>query len=314
MTMPEAAKIESLKEDALMVELDTSGKSIDVELKPNKKEETETEVVEEKDTTEEVKETKKDEREEYSDGVKKRIVKLTYKIREAERREKEALSFAEQVKKEKDELQGKFDKLDDGYVNEFAGRVKSELETAKIALKQAVSANDVDAQVAANQALAKLAIEEERIKATEEQRKKYEESLKTTGQIGQQPVQNNVTAPTRPDPKAEAWAEKNEWFGKDEAMTYASFGIHKKLVEEEGFDPTSDEYYQEIDKRLQTEFPHKFNSGGEVQEGKQPVQTVASANRTTRSGRKTVRLTPSQVAIAKKLGVPLEEYAKYVKE
>ena len=314
MTMPEAAKIESLKEDALMVELDTSGKSIDVELKPNKKEETETEVVEEKDTTEEVKETKKDEREEYSDGVKKRIDKLTYKIREAERREKEALSFAEQVKREKDELQGKFDKLDDGYVNEFAGRVKSELETAKVALKQAVSAGDVDAQVAANQALAKLAIEEERIKATEEQRKKYEESLKTTGQIGDQPVQNNVTAPTRPDPKAEAWAEKNTWFGKDEAMTYASFGIHKKLVEEEGFDPTSDEYYQEIDKRLQTEFPHKFNSGGEVQEGKQPVQTVASANRTTRSGRKTVRLTPSQVAIAKKLGVPLEEYAKYVKE
>jgi len=310
--MPEAAKVESLKEDALMVELDTSGKSIDVELKPNKKEETETEVVEE--TTEEVKETKKDEREEYSDGVKKRIDKLTYKIREAERREKEALSFAEQVKKEKDELQGKFDKLDDGYVNEFAGRVKSELETAKVALKQAVSAGDVDAQVAANQALAKLAIEEERIKATEEQRKKYEESLKTTGQIGDQPVQNNVTAPTRPDPKAEAWAEKNTWFGKDEAMTYASFGIHKKLVEEEGFDPTSDEYYQEIDKRLQTEFPHKFNSGGEVQEGKQPVQTVASANRTTRSGRKTVRLTPSQVAIAKKLGVPLEEYAKYVKE
>ena len=312
--MPEAAKVESLKEDALMVELDTSGKSIDVELKPNKKEETETEVVEEKDTTEEVKETKKDEREEYSDGVKKRIDKLTYKIREAERREKEALSFAEQVKKEKDELQGKFDKLDDGYVNEFAGRVKSELETAKVALKQAVSAGDVDAQVVANQALAKLAIEEERIKATEEQRKKYEESLKTTGQIGDQPVQNNVTAPTRPDPKAEAWAEKNTWFGKDEAMTYASFGIHKKLVEEEGFDPTSDEYYQEIDKRLQTEFPHKFNSGGEVQEGKQPVQTVASANRTTRSGRKTVRLTPSQVAIAKKLGVPLEEYAKYVKE
>jgi hypothetical protein len=312
--MPEALKAESLKEDALMVELDTSGKSIDVELKPSKKEETETEVVEEKETIEETKETKKDEREEYSDGVKKRIDKLTYKIREAERREKEALSFAEQVKKEKDELQGKFDKLDDGYVNEFTGRVKSELETAKVALKQAVSAGDVDAQVAANQALAKLAIEEERIKATEDQRKNQEELLKTTGQVGQQTVQNNITAPTKPDPKAEAWAEKNEWFGKDEAMTYASFGIHKKLVEEEGFDPTSDEYYEEIDNRLQKEFPHKFNSGGEVQEGKQPVQTVASANRTTRSGRKTVRLTPSQVAIAKKLGVPLEEYAKYVKE
>mgnify|MGYP003128414851 CR=1 FL=1 len=311
--MPEAIKAEALKEDALMVDLDTSGKSVDVELK---KEETQTEVVEEKEATEETKDTKdtkKDEREEYSEGVKKRIDKLTYKIREAERREKEALSFAEQVKKEKDELQGKFDKLDDGYVNEFAGRVKSELETAKVALKQAVAAGDVDAQVTANQALAKLAIEEERIKATEEQRKKYEDTLKNAGQIGEQPVQNNVT-PTRPDPKAEAWAEKNEWFGKDEAMTYASFGIHKKLVEEEGFDPTSDDYYEEIDNRLRKEFPHKFSDGGEVQEGKSPVQTVASANRTTRSGRKTVRLTPSQVAIAKKLGVPLEEYAKYVKE
>ena len=170
--MPEAIKAEALKEDALMVDLDTSGKSVDVELK---KEETQTEVVEEKEATEETKETKetkKDEREEYSEGVKKRIDKLTYKIREAERREKEALSFAQQVKKEKDELQGKFDKLDDGYVNEFAGRVKSELETAKIALKEAVAKGDVDAQVTANQALAKLAIEEERIKATEEQRKK----------------------------------------------------------------------------------------------------------------------------------------------
>jgi len=311
--MPEAIKAEALKEDALMVDLDTSGNSVDVELKPSKKEETETEVVDEKQTTEEVKETKKDEREEYSEGVKKRIDKLTYKIREAERREKEALSFAEQVKKEKDQLQNKFDKLDDGYVNEFAGRVKSELETAKTALKQAVQAGDVDAQIAANQALARLAIEEERIKATEEQRKKYEDTLKNTGQIGEQPIQNNVS-PTRPDPKAEAWAEKNEWFGKDEAMTYASFGIHKKLVEEEGYDPTSDEYYTEIDERLRKEFPHKFKDGGEVQEGKSPVQTVASANRTTRSGRKTVRLTPSQVAIAKKLGVPLEEYAKYVKE
>ena len=167
-----------------MVDLDTSGKSVDVELKPTKKEETETEVVDEKQTTEEVKETKKDEREEYSEGVKKRIDKLTYKIREAERREKEALSFAEQVKKEKDQLQNKFDKLDDGYVNEFAGRVKSELETAKTALKQAVQAGDVDAQIAANQALARLAIEEERIKATEEQRKKYEDTLKNTGQLG----------------------------------------------------------------------------------------------------------------------------------
>ena len=297
-----------------MVELDTGGNAVDIELK----EEKEIQVEEQKDENvekpkEAVKEIKKDEREEYSKDVQKRIDRMTYKIREAERREKEALDFAKKVKKEKDDLQGKFDKLDDGYVNEFSTRVKSELETAKIALKNAVAKGDIDGQVTANQALARLAIEEERIKATEQQRKQYEESLKNTGQIGDQPVQNNVQPP-KPDPKAEAWAERNEWFGKDEAMTYASFGIHKKLVEEEGFNPSSDEYYEEIDKRLRNEFPQKFNDGGEVQGGKQPAQTVASANRTTTTGRKTVRLTPSQVAIAKKLGVPLEEYAKYVKE
>ena len=297
-----------------MIELDTGGNAVDVELKQEKEVEVEQQKEEKVDQPKEaVKEVKKDEREEYSKDVQKRIDRMTYKIREAERREKEALEFAKQVKKEKDDLQGKFNKLDDGYVNEFSTRVKSELEAAKVQLKQAMAKGDVDAQVEANQNLARLAIEEERIKATEAQRKQYEETLKNTGQIGDQPVQNTVQQP-KPDPKAEAWAEKNEWFGKDEAMTYASFGIHKKLVEEEGYNPSSDEYYEEIDRRLREEFPQKFNDGGEVQEGKQPVQTVASAKRTTSAGRKTVRLTPSQVAIAKKLGVPLEEYAKYVKE
>ena len=296
-----------------MIELDTGGNAVDVELKEEKEIQVEEQKEEKVESKETKKEDKKDEREEYSKDVQKRIDRMTYKIREAERREKEALEFAKKVKQEKDDLQGKFDKLDDGYVNEFSTRVKSELESAKVALRNAVASNDVDAQVAANQNLARLAIEEERIKATEAQRKQYEESLKNTGQIGDQPVQNNVQPP-KPDPKAEAWAERNEWFGKDEAMTYASFGIHKKLVEEEGFNPSSDEYYEEIDKRLRNEFPQKFNDGGEVQGGKQPAQTVASANRTTSAGRKTVRLTPSQVAIAKKLGVPLEEYAKYVKE
>ena len=297
-----------------MVELDTGGNAVDIELKEEKEIQVEEQKEEKVEQPKEVvKEVKKDEREEYSKAVQKRIDRMTYKIREAERREKEALEFAKKVKKEKDELQGKFDKLDDGYVTEFSTRVKSELEKAKADLKNAVAKGDIDAQVVANQNLARLAIEEERIKATEEQRKVYEESLKNTGQIGDQPVQNNVQPP-KPDPKAEAWAERNEWFGKDEAMTYASFGIHKKLVEEDGFNPSSDEYYEEIDKRLREEFPQKFNDGGEVQGGKQPAQTVASANRTTRAGRKTVRLTPSQVAIAKKLGVPLEEYAKYVKE
>ena len=296
-----------------MVELDTGGNAVDIELKQEK----EIQVEEQKDnkveSQETKKETKKDEREEYSKDVQKRIDRMTYKIREAERREKEALDFAKKIKKEKDDLQGKFDKLDDGYVTEFSTRVKSELEAAKVQLREAVAKGDVDAQVNANQNLARLAIEQERINATEQQRKQYEETLKNTGQIGDQPVQNNVQPP-KPDPKAEAWAERNEWFGKDEAMTYASFGIHKKLVEEEGFNPSSDEYYEEIDKRLRDEFPQKFNDGGEVRESKQPAQTVASANRTTNAGRKTVRLTPSQVAIAKKLGVPLEEYAKYVKE
>jgi hypothetical protein len=296
-----------------MVDLDTTGKSVDVEIKDSKADTKEVETKKEEPVVEveEVKAEEKDEREEYSEGVKKRIDRLTYKIREAERREKEAVSYAQQVQGERDSLQSKFDKLDDGYVNEFTGRVKSQLESAKIQLKDAMAKGDVDAQVAANQSLARLAIEEERIKATEDQRKKYEESLKNAGQIGQQPVQSKAPTP-KPDPKAEAWAEKNEWFGKDEAMTYASFGIHKRLVEEDGFNPTSNEYYEEIDKRIRKEFPHKFN-GGE-QAGSKPVQTVASASRTSRTGRKTVRLTPSQVAIAKKLGVPLEEYAKYVKE
>ena len=296
-----------------MVELDTGGNAVDIELKEEKEAQVEEQKDEKVESKETKKEDKKDEREEYSKDVQKRIDRMTYKIREAERREKEALDFAKKVKKEKDELQGKFDKLDDGYVTEFSTRVKSELEAAKVQLREAVAKGDVDAQVNANQNLARLAIEQERINATEQQRKQYEETLKNTGQIGDQPVQNNVQPP-KPDPKAEAWAERNEWFGKDEAMTYASFGIHKKLVEEEGFNPSSDEYYEEIDKRLREEFPQKFNDGGEVQGGKAPVQTVASAKRTTSAGRKTVRLTPSQVAIAKKLGVPLEEYAKYVKE
>ena len=259
--MPEVQ--EALKEASTpMVDLDTTGNAVDVEIKDSKANTKEIETKKDEPVIEvkEVKAEEKDEREEYSDGVKKRIDRLTYKIREAERREKEAVNYAQQVKGERDNLQTKFDKLDDGYVNEFTGRVKSQLESAKIQLKDAVAKRDVDAQVAANQSLARLAIEEERIRATEEQRKKYEESLKNAGQIGGQPVQSKAPTP-KPDPKAEQWAEKNEWFGKDEAMTYASFGIHKRLVEEDGFNPTSNEYYEEIDKRIREEFPHKFDGG-----------------------------------------------------
>ena len=207
---------EALKEATTpMVELDTSGNAVDVELDDSKAATKEVETKKE-DPVVEVKEEKKDEREEYSEGVKKRIDRLTYKIRESERREKEALSFAEQVKQERDDLQTKFTKLDDGYVNEFSGRVKSELESAKATLKQAVSAGDVDAQVAANQALARLAIEQERINATEEQRKLYEKSQENAGQVVQQPVQSNVQQrpPAKPDPKAEAWAERTSGLEK----------------------------------------------------------------------------------------------------
>ena len=267
--MPEVQK--ELKKDTTMVDLDTTGNAVDVEIKDSKAAIKEVETKKDEPIIE-VKE-EKDEREEYSEGVKKRIDRLTYKIREAERREKEAVNYAQQVKGERDNLQTKFDKLDDGYVNEFTGRVKSQLEAAKVNLKQAMSKGDVDAQIAANQTLAKLAIEEERIKATEDQRKKYEESLKNAGQIGEQPVQSKAPTP-KPDPKAEQWAEKNEWFGKDEAMTYASFGIHKRLVEEDGFNPTSDEYYEEIDKRIRKEFPHKFN--GEEKASSKPCLLYTS--------------------------------------
>ena len=195
--MPEIQK--ELKKDESMVDLDTTGNAVDVEIKDSKADIKEVETKKDEPIVE-VKE-EKDEREEYSEGVKKRIDRLTYKIREAERREKEAVNYAQQIKGERDTLQTKFDKLDDGYVNEFTGRVKSQLESAKIQLKDAVAKGDVDAQVAANQSLARLAIEEERIKATEDQRKKYEESLKNAGQIGEQPVQNKVPTP-KPDQKA----------------------------------------------------------------------------------------------------------------
>ena len=299
------------KKDEPMVDLDTTGNPVDVEVKDSNVEEIKEDVkTEEAPKVEEVQEKEKtDELDEYSEDVKKRIGKLTYKLREAERREKEAVNFAQQVKGEKDQLQKKLINLDKGYLTEYDQRVDSQTGAATNQLKLAVEAGDVDAQVKAQQEIAKLAIEKERVRATlDGQKQKAEEPQKTE----QKPVAPQQAA--RPDPKAEAWASKNPWFGTDETMTYGSFAIHKKMVEEDGFDPNSDDYYSEIDKRIRKEFPHKFNEGGEVNGGTKPVQTVASAVRKPMTGRKTVRLTPSQVAIAKKLGVPLEEYAKYVKE
>ncbi|MDP7647002.1 MAG: hypothetical protein QGH82_02880, partial [Candidatus Woesearchaeota archaeon] len=248
--------------------------------------------------------------EDYGKKVQSRIDKLTKNLREAQRREAAAIQYAQGVQHQAKELRSRVGNLDRGYVLEYGNRVKAETEDAKKKLKEAMDAGDIDAQVAANQDLARLAIETERHKATEAKRARPQAA--EGGQQVQQPRPQYAPpprqAPPPPDPKAEDWAEKNEWFGKDEPMTLTSFSIHRKLVEK-GLDPSSDEYYSEIDKQMRDNFPHKFNQSST------PTQTVASVNRGGPVRRKgTVRLTPSQVAISKKLGVPLSEYAKYVKE
>ncbi len=284
------------------VPIDTSGESMDVEIE-NKNEETVEEVFEEDQQKKETVE----EGEEYSQSVKKRIDKLTFKIREAERQKEEALVYAKSVKEERDTLKGKMTKVDEGYINEYSARVKSELNKAESVLQSAINAGDVKAQVEAQKAIARLAIEEERANSSIKQREQIKENLKNNPAPPAPPAPKQA----QPDQKAEAWAEKNEWFGKDEAMTFTALSFHKKLISEEGFDGKTDEYYSELDKRIKKEFPHKFE---DKNKDSRRVQTVASANRSTKNGRKVVRLTPSQIAIAKRLGVPLEEYAKHVKE
>ena len=253
---------------------------------------------------------KKDELEEYSEGVKKRIAKLTQKMREAERQREEAVSYAQSVKREKDQIESRILKTDERYVSEFETRVNSSLANAKIALKSAIDNQDVEAQVNAQQQIAELTMEAARLRTM---KVAQEDSVARQKEVNITPQQTMQTA--RVDPKAEDWAARNNWFGQDSAMTYTAFDLHKKLVEEEGIDPKSDEYYEEIDKRIRLEFPHKFATKDTTTttERAKPAQTVASANRPSQSGRKkTVRLTPSQVAIAKRLGVPLEEYAKHL--
>jgi hypothetical protein len=254
-------------------------------------------------------ETKKDELEEYSENVKKRIAKLTHKIREAERQREEAINFAHSVKKEKEQIESRLSRTDQRYISEFESRIKSSLDNAKVALKSAINAGDIDAQVSAQQQIAELTLEAARLGAI----KFTQQDVVKEKEVTITPQQTNQTPQT--DPKAEEWATKNNWFGNDSAMTYTAFDLHKKLVEEEGFDPRSDEYYAEIDKRIRLEFPHKFviKEDTSTESTNKPVQNVASAKRPSQTGRKkTVRLTPSQVAIAKRLGVPLEEYAKHL--
>ena len=252
---------------------------------------------------------KKDEVQEYSEGVQKRIAKLTRKMREAERQKEEAIAFAEATNKQKSDLEGRLSKLDKSYTSEFETRVKTNMAAARQALKTAIESQDVEGQIAAQEQIANLTMDGARLNAM----KAAEASKPEPKEVNVTPQQTR--APAQTDPMAEAWASENSWFGNDSAMTYTAFDIHKQLVETEGFDPKSREYYDEVDKRIRVEFPHKFDKiEDNTTERARPVQNVASAKRSASTGRrKTVKLTPSQVAIAKRLGVPLEDYAKQLK-
>ena len=313
-TENESKKVEDLidvgEEQGAEINLDDKGEPEKVE---TVKEEIEVEQVPEEKAPEKVEEKKAepDELKEYSDGVQKRIAKLTRKMREAERQKEEAVAYAQSIKTKNDEMEGRISKMDTSYVSEFESRVKTGLAAAKLALKNAIESQDVEAQIAAQQQLAALTMDEARVN-----------SLKVANENKPQPQQRevNITPQQRApqqqsDPRAEDWASRNSWFGNDSAMTYTAFDIHKKLVEQEGYDPKSDEYYTEVDKRIRLEFPHKFDKiDGTTTERAKPAQNVASAKRSAPQGRKrTVKLTPSQVAIAKRLGVPLEDYAKQLK-
>ena len=246
--------------------------------------------------------------EEYSEGVKKRIAKLTKKMREAERQKEEALRYAQSIKQERDQFQNQATSLDKNYATEMECRISSSIAAAQAKLAAARQNEDSKAEVEALTAISQLGYEQGKLAEIKTQHQMQETAAK---EAAQRPVQQQqpIQQPAR-DPKAEAWAEKNEWFGKDNAMTYTAFDLHRKLTEEEGMDPQSDEYYKEVDKRIRLEFPHKFGNKGVEKTISKPTQNVASATRSSKTGRKQVRLTSSQVAIAKKLGVPLEEYAK----
>ena len=316
----ENEKIENLvdvgEEQGAEINLDDKGEPEKIESPVEEKIEVE-EVSQVDKTFENERETKleenKDELKEYSDGVQKRIAKLTRKMREAERQKEEAVAYAQSIQNKNIEMEGRISKIDNSYVSEFESRVKTGLAAAKLALKNAIESQDVEAQIAAQQQLASLTMDEARVN-----------SIKVANEQRPQPQQREVNinpqqqrAPQQQsDPRAEDWASRNSWFGNDSAMTYTAFDIHKTLVEKEGFDPQSNDYYAEVDKRIRLEFPHKFDKvENNTTERARPAQNVASARRSasTNKGRKTVKLSPSQVAIAKRLGVPLEAYAKQLK-
>ena len=258
----------------------------------------------------------KSELDDYSEGVQKRIAKLTRKMREAERQKEEAITYAQQIKTQADRMKNRYDELGGQYTSELEQKVTAGLDSAKAKLKQAIADGDVDGQIEAQRTISQMTMEEARLKSIQKQTEKVQAArtaapAETMAQMAQEmPTAQDIQQAAPVDPKANNWAAQNTWFGTDNAMTYTAFDIHRKLVEEEGYDPQSDEYYNEVDKRIRLEFPHKFDTNKEST-AEQPVQTVASAKRPAAKGRrKTVKLTPSQVAISKRLGVPLEEYAK----
>ena len=317
--MPEA---EENKQE--LVDIDTSGPGAEIEIdEPKEKvevvnetteeetkpvEATETTDTEEKqEASDEKQENKKEELEQYSEGVQKRIAKLTKKWREAERQREAALEYAKGVQAEQESLKTKLSTIEPNYVSAMEGRVVSGLQAAQAQLIKAREEGNVGAEVEAQKMIAKLGVEEARVANL---KKKAETEVKQP--VRTQTLDQAIAPQAKTDPKAEEWAEKNPWFGQDSAMTYTAFDLHKKLTEEEGFDPNTEEYYAEVDKRMRLDFPHKFGNT-ETKETTKPTQTVASATRSVKPGRQTVRLTYSQVAMAKKLGVPLEEDAKQLK-
>jgi len=319
-----------------MAEIQTDDKQVELELETN--EDTEVEVKEDEKTSKKTtkiesqtkkkpeveveKPQKKDEHDQYTDSVQNRINKLTKKMREAERQREEAIRYAQQVQDESSQIKQRLKSLDQGYMTEYGGRLEVEQKQVEADLKRAVELGDADATVSAQQRLTQLAVSKDRYdqaKVAQQQREEQEKQQEEQQPTYQQPQTQQQQAPKKADPKAEDWASRNKWFGQDEAMTYAAFGIHKRLIEDEGFDGKSDEYYNELDRRLKDRFPREFEGNVESETSPRKVtQSVAGVSRSstapTSNGRnRKVRLTPSQVQIAKKLGVPLEEYAKYVR-
>ena len=305
-----------------MVDLDTTGEGQEVELQEEEKSTKEDQVEEKKvETSAEEKEdqssddddSKDDGLDKYSKKVQRRIKNLLDRLEKTEQREQEALRFAETAKKKYEDYENKIKSLDENYISEYENRVKSQIEQAKRAYQEALMNNDVNAQVDAQRALTRLAIEEERALASKQQRENLQKQQE--GLMAEKNSQPQQPTQRQPDPRAEQWASENKWFGQDEAMTFTALAHHKKLLRE-GYDPKSDEYYEEINSYIREQFPNRFEQRQEetVRETKERApQVVASASRSQKTGgSRKVKLTPSQVAIAKKLGVPLEEYAKYV--